>query len=791
MKPARNAVAAQIETKEKKSGIVPTLEQRIVIDAFVKGKNVCVIAGAGVGKTTTLKACAKACSEKKCLLLTYNKELQRETEKSVAAESIKNLTVYTMHGAASRAYGNGAINDDKRFIDAVRGGPPERIEVLECDALFIDETQDMAIHYYLFTKHAHQNKQIVVVGDPRQMINAHTGARVEFLTRCQELFANGREWAMCTLRTSQRLTPATAEFVNTHVLGVPAGSPLALVGGNTRDVNLKPRYVVTNYGNAAAVMWRVVQEAVGKYGVENVALIAPSTRGNNPKNPLTQLKKECMTKWVVFQARDDEIVRGEDIAGKFAIVTWNSMKGRERDCVIVVNFDETYFKYFARDWESPGVPNVMYVAATRARKELIVVADGKNTLRSIDMDRLALHVQPPLGRGGSASTASAGIKKTLKPRKAEISSHIGVLDLLRHLDAITMYEMSNLVEVVARRKVGAPAKVPDLSARFESGLAPSEEKKGMLGLFSYNESVAHLYGIVVPRIAEWHMRDDTDFGRDISQPMILDAEEAKKQNRPFELNEAGRPVWYLTKESYSSFPKNFWAEAKSAAETLPSERTFVQWFQLAVAHNALHGQEYHTARQIRNYDWIDEAFVDECVRCVDKVLGDPGTSAVLGPALARDRAQESVSCLALRAGQFEVGYSKTIDSKIEHVGVKTVVGFVDFIEDETGVVWEFKCTKGIQLNHMLQLACYLAISGQTTGQLYAILSGDIVTIKVKDAPELLRLALSKYGKKQCGDIHDDIANFVKKYEVSSESSGNGDLYDSPLLVDAATLDDLY
>ncbi|MEV4748967.1 UvrD-helicase domain-containing protein [Streptosporangium sp. NPDC049248] len=80
----------------------PTLQQTAIIDAFVPGdKNLVVEAGAGSGKTTTLKAAAKAAPNRKGLYIAYNKSIQVEAAKSFPSS----VTCKTAHGLAYGAIG--------------------------------------------------------------------------------------------------------------------------------------------------------------------------------------------------------------------------------------------------------------------------------------------------------------------------------------------------------------------------------------------------------------------------------------------------------------------------------------------------------------------------------------------------------------------------------------------------------------------------------------------------------------------------------------------------------------
>jgi hypothetical protein len=76
----------------------PTNEQQQAIDAFRTGKNMVLEAGAGTGKTSTLKLLAAAMPERKGLYLAFNKSVAVEAQSSFPA----NVTCSTVHSVAYR-----------------------------------------------------------------------------------------------------------------------------------------------------------------------------------------------------------------------------------------------------------------------------------------------------------------------------------------------------------------------------------------------------------------------------------------------------------------------------------------------------------------------------------------------------------------------------------------------------------------------------------------------------------------------------------------------------------------
>jgi superfamily I DNA/RNA helicase len=98
----------------------PTQEQQAILAAFATGQDMVVEAGAGTGKTSTLRLLGESAPERTGLYLAYNKAIQKEAEGSFPS----NVTCRTAHSLAYRAVGknfrnrlNGARVTSRQMVD--------------------------------------------------------------------------------------------------------------------------------------------------------------------------------------------------------------------------------------------------------------------------------------------------------------------------------------------------------------------------------------------------------------------------------------------------------------------------------------------------------------------------------------------------------------------------------------------------------------------------------------------------------------------------------------------------
>jgi hypothetical protein len=856
--------------------------------------NIKILAQAGAGKTRTLLLYAQACPDKRFVILTYNKNLQIDMEKTIEELGLKNVIVKTYHAAAGWAYKK-IIKDDQDFIDALASGPAPAagLDRLYGDVVCFDETQDMNIYYYFLAAQIidHLSRsQVIVVGDERQAINAYLKARVGFLTRCNELpgfnSAIGRPWVQCTLSTSYRLTPATANFVAQHLgggssspqapLNAPppdsetttssdsktaidlsksaagagglggSAAPPSIVGGNVWSPNLKPIYLAPPSGSLMTQLGSTLREMIDRYGHQNIAIIAPSTKcisTPGSKHPLAILVREHLNNVPVYIAKDGQQTSPELMEGKLLVASWNSTKGQERECVFVLNFSEEYLEYYDKKWpkDSLELPNVVYVAATRARSQLVLVSDPDKTFRTVNLTRLKDDVQlmskdnkrDKNGMQKEANIRKNGGQKVKEEKEAKVRE-LTVNELLKHSDATIVHQLIKLLKIsstYARMPTASSTEGASMTVKPKTMLksiiqftknlriAPTAVPDGTASsstrkVISYSESVTSLYDLVVAAIVELKLTGKSMFAQNARKPTIVDS-----------LEEATAQGYCLTRAAYYSFPPSFWSNVEKAYSVPADKRQLPDWFQLAVAENVFNENGHHTARQITNYDWIDQEFVDEAVECLYKVLS--------GQTGHRGRVSQSVNIVCMPTGLVDADAKDTYTrcerkgvedegtfyrSISQTVGNNRISGVIDFDElssqairlneltvkygtaggdfkvamdllkkqipegspsweflfgrpksaasdtiSTDPVMWQFRCVEEETGDQILRNACLLALEKRKIGNLYLLLSGKIVRIQLDDPDEFLKVALSKYDKREVIDLLEEIELAKRKY----------------------------
>lgn len=335
-----------------------------------------------------------------------------------------------------------------------------------------------------------------------------------------------REWKFCKLSTSYRLTPEIAKAVNIHVLDMHdrvndrvyervnerehqreqaqdqtnkqlsnskiQTQPVAyLKGGNlavSESRRRKPIYLAVKYIDAVKSIALEVLRCVELYGPQNVVILAPTVRsiGKSGKSFLSRLIHDHLCKIKLHvSAQDDEVLNSKQIQDKLLITTFHSMKGCERDCVVVMNFDNSYFEFYDKTYKTfqGALPNILYVATTRSKKELIVVADHDKTFWTIQQSSLYMDFDVVVYNSKSKinelirltttpTSFDSGVGQSNPRRPLRLSKYslvgdpsdggnshanandtpeypiqITIDDLLRHLDSETIFKMKQLFDV--------------------------------------------------------------------------------------------------------------------------------------------------------------------------------------------------------------------------------------------------------------------------------------------------------------------------------------------------------
>lgn len=818
------------------SKLQPSREQCVVLHHYERMRNIHIEAVAGAGKSTTLLLCAQSNPHKRVVLVTYSKRLQLELE-SKFRTSAANLKVYTYHGLASWSY-QCIVNTDTVFNQMLAHAPAN---VPHFDVLALDEVQDMTISYYLFICTLLRHKpdaQVLLVGDARQCINEFKGARSEFLTQCQTLFHTSREWApLCTLSTSYRLTPATAEFVNTHILRVPSATSInhgtngdswrnvldaykfdakanvtskhfefarttqgaakslkqpkvrelleqtqqakiRLIGGNVNAPDLRPLYVpIENFESGAKKVAMLIRQKIGEYGLNQVCLIAATTRNvQKSNNPLGLLNLKYLGEVPTRIVRDDEIMSDQLLENKFVIATYNSMKGSERDCVIVFGLDESYFLYYAHDWPSDTVevPNLLYVATTRARKELIVVADARKTLRSINTTTLARHVRFEVNDSiVDVTEPKRHALSTLNPSRRSIADAVRALKPHLVLQLKTLYTCTSAVN---DHKVSRA--VPPLIIAFGT----------------HHEAIGPLYTLVILALAQFRKSGDTPYKRGAltCAALATDAPVAPSNATAptfgYEQTATGHEYgavlsttsqrWECEQPDYVSeggafsrtaarhYPDEFWATMNNtdASAVALRQRSIREWLKIVLSHKVLQEARYELARQIRHYDWIDTQFVEESVQCILHVLTElQGRFST--------KVEEELPYVVLHG---QIDFWERADATA--AAIATSGSSESALMDTTHVptcIWTFECLADTREDREYQLVAQMALAQVSRGVIYNIITGEVRTLVLTSEPlTVLQLLNETYApvKKSSSNVVQNKASEVPTFKVVSAAT---------------------
>lgn len=518
--------------------ITPSEEQQLIIDIFCAGYNIKVEAVAGSGKTASLLFLSKIVKEKfnvGCLLLTYNKDLKDDIDKRLCTLGLNShVKAYTYHGFASSQYGM-SIHNDVLLHSKV----DQKITKKTPDVIFLDEVQDMNDDYYkLVNNILSHGKLLVIVGDPRQCINEHIGSTDKFLINNEQYFNTGRPWRTLKLRTSYRMTPAIANFVNKHVLKQDI-----IIGGNLTAKNDLPIYKYNAWN-----MNILLNKMVRKYGPDEVALLLPSLNSTrNPNSPISKLINGHDRK-ILFNIKSEN-ESFEVGKGKVSISTYSSMKGRQKKCIFLLCFDESYFDYYNKVWNKPDeLPNILYVASTRASDMLIIIQDTKTIpLRTIIKENL------------HEDCKIIGSQNDIVFKPASKNNISRVTGLIKHR---TLKDILMLISLTTVKT-----------------LNPIAEKYSAADIIKFNgyiEDVKSFYGTLIPIYTEYLLYGSTH----------LNTFSAPSDNNFDDIQSIFMDLLYNN-----------------------NNKSLREWMELIISYISMRDGCHFYKDQITNYNWVDEEYI--------------------------------------------------------------------------------------------------------------------------------------------------------------------------------------
>ena len=725
----------------------PSAEQQVIINHIQQGKNVIVDACAGSGKSTTILSCALVLRDKKVLQLTYNKTLRHEVQEKVVELQIPNMEVHTYHSLAYNYYHHdGQMDNGIRRI--IRDNINPKTKLPEFDLLVVDEAQDMTNVYYRlllkFIQDSQRPFQVMILGDKMQGLYDFKGADTRFLTFGQSCWQDvpllvSNEFVCCTLKTSYRITVPMARFVNNALLdekrlwAVKQGSPVMYA---RRDNFATAKCIV------AQIAYLIEQGAV----YEDFYILAGSIKGKFIKNLENMLVERNIPCYLPSQENQDQLDK-RIIHQKVVFSTFHSVKGRQRKYVFVLGFDDSYFKYYARNLPIDICPNTMYVACTRGLERLYVFEKSGHELDAplpfLKMSHsMMMKSEVDYINFQGTSMGLKVVPKENDPTKKKYRYNVFVTDLIKFLSEPTLDIISPIVDRLFV-KIDTTTMDPYEDQETEYIFEEIEIQGVKQTRTEHYEDVSDINGIVLPMLFYDHLQDG-------QQKCIL-------QN--------------LVRLAMTDVPKDKHTFLHKMVETMPEQCENISDY-LFVANLCTSVQEklYSKLKQINRdeYDWLDQDVVDVCLRQLERVVGPE----------CRSQTWTAEKSIIMQSSDIDHYYiDRFVSELLKDEGIVYRIGArVDLMTDTS--IWEMKCTSNLTIDHKLQLILYMWIWNMTvhpsewpkhskTGYLFNIKNGELLRLEtcMEDMNKIVSEILKDKYKKTIPKTDDEFLDMIRDIKI--------------------------
>lgn len=534
----------------------PSEEQQLILDIIPSGQNIVIDAVAGSGKTTTILWIAKTFPNKNILQITYNSQLKTEVRDKVSRMSLSNIEIHSYHSLSVKYYKKEA-HTDEIIANIIKENIPNNQNIPNYDIIILDEVQDMTLLYFSlvnkFINDSRKSPQLIFLGDKYQCIYKFKSADSRFLTLSHHLWES--DVTEMYLNVSYRVTHEIAQFINKNMIG------------NKRLIAKKHGPNVEYIKCNPYKIHKLLAEKVAKYKPDDVFILCPSVKN---KTPCRYLENALVAKGIpcYVPISDESKIDSSIITGKVVFTTFHQAKGRERALVIIYGFDDSYFKFYARDENPNECPNTLYVGVTRASKHLILIADEKNEqlpfLRNLEQSWYL----STSGNLYSKPEISLSKSRRDKEKIASNKHTTSVTDLVKF---IKDYHLNDLALIINKLWEN----VEDISLSLD---IPSKIE-GQSGQY---EEVSDLNGLAIPAFYQH-----------------------KKNN-----------INYLSEYIMSSNSKLVPMSYKKNKST-----TIKDFLETANIYKAIRTGMHFKLAQIKNYTWISDKLIDICIENMNKHIG--------------------------------------------------------------------------------------------------------------------------------------------------------------------------
>lgn len=685
----------------------PSEEQQKVIDnAF--NYNLVVNAVAGAGKTTTNLHIAKNYPKKQILLLTYNRRLKEETEKRVKQYKINNLHVYTYHGfchnVLRKKYNHNAVSDDVKMYQLIKKikkideykyySSDESIVKDEpklaskCtssnqlpeyfDLVIADEAQDLTKLYVdliniICEKLTNDGAKLSLLGDTRQCIYGFKGASAIYMETPKKYFEkiNG-DWKRKYMNTSFRITKQIANFVNfcseDEINQRPGCKMIATKNGPNIEYIITPKCdkYPAYYENTLIEIEKKITELLENYEPEDIFILAPSVSTQGLGNKIANVLSKSIPKKKIYSYVANTNIGDRDkkeTQNKLIISTIHQAKGLERKVVLLLNFDQSYYKYYGRDsMFNTNCINVMYVALTRASERLILFHDAKfnylNFIKNITMPEY-------VDRIGNQVINNAEMASEKPLNKLDVSKLCKFINYLTIIDFMKCIETQTLLE-------------PTNKLMHKIHVKTEYNKK------SYYENVSAIIGIAIPAYYEYQKKGTFEVLQCLQR---INTSTSKKDSIKY----------YSSRLEVNKYIDN------PSLNSLTPEILF----KICTIYYVIINEEYYKINQIgKSYKWVNQATLDtiyiNITKMFNKVNEDMGKNKCnnMIDDNARFEYLQIYSKEKLK-NKYKLSLSDNISNEFK---LRSRVDLYIFGEHKS--LYEFKVVSDLNDDHVIQAAIY-------------------------------------------------------------------------------------
>jgi len=502
-------------------------EQTQILKSLKIG-NVVVDAVAGSGKTTTNIFIAKAFPDANILLLTYNSKLKIETRSKVKRNGIENMEVHSYHSFCCEYYDKGCHTDYKLIemlelkqdlqidgltdsdddfdddfvhevkesivIEEIEAEPRQhRLKGFNYDIIILDEAQDITDLYYkvihkIIKDNDNEKMKLCLLGDKKQNIYRYAGADDRYMEYASKMFSvNKYPWIDVKLTVSFRVTHQIAGFLNNCLLDYDRVK--AAKNGK------KVRYVIcNNYGFKQKKHWinhvydeikyylNLVKDGKKRYSPSDIFILTPSVKSKYIQQLANTLSYNRINIFVPGKD-DDSVIDNDILKNKLIFSSFHQSKGLERPIVIVLNFDNTYNKYYNKTAPTKTCPNELYVAVTRSSDRLSIIHHYRhNYIPCLHQDKLSKYVNIIIKK-----------KLNIKDEKVPYSRESNCLAVSKLVDYVSAYVIKKSLNYIKYEYV----KVND-DSYGEIFIIPKSKQEEDI-----HESVSDITGTAIPAYYEY------------------------------------------------------------------------------------------------------------------------------------------------------------------------------------------------------------------------------------------------------------------------------------------------